>query len=147
MACEFSLPNTKKAAPERAALETGLKRTSGSVGDRADASDAGDRDRYTLREVRRVRFAGHGVDSFHVFVRANQIRQRNRRDAVLEEVLVGRGRKLASIVQHGLVLRRLTNLLERRNRHRSQEADDDNDDHDFDEREALVGVYSVHGYA
>lgn len=52
--------------------------------------------------------------------------------------------ELTQVVQHSLVLRASADLLERWDRHRSQEADDDNNDHDFYERKALGGFDVSH---
>ncbi len=113
------------------------------VGDRACAGDRPDRDRRALREAPGIHFLRDRVQRLHVRGGSEQVEERDRRDTVLEVVLVGACRELAGVVQYGLVLRVCPDLLEGWDRHSGQEADDDDDNHDFDEGKAL-GITFVH---
>jgi hypothetical protein len=119
---------------------------SGGVRDRAGISHVGDRDRIALGVSGRIVFLRDRAEIFDVVRRANEAGRDGPARTCFEIVLVGRAGHLAGVVEDRLVLRRDADLLEGRNRHRSQKADDDNDDHDFNEREAFLACVLFHGY-
>jgi len=124
-------PNAVYTTSETEALLKISKRTS--------PRDTGNDDRSALGKVRRVGLIGHRAQGLDIGRRTNERGELRCRDAIFQEILVGRRTKLAHVVRYRFVLGRHEDLLERGNRHGGQQTDDDDHDHDFDEGEALLG--------
>jgi carbon-monoxide dehydrogenase small subunit/xanthine dehydrogenase small subunit len=116
------------ALPERASPEDAKRALTGN---------RKNRDRQALGIAARIGLTRNEVEGLHVIGSPDQVVLRDRGDAVFQEVLIGGGSELACIIEHGLVLRRRTDLLERGNCHRGEQADDDDNDHDFDEGKSV----------